>query len=123
SYPARTAPAMSVSRRSPTTSGRPAPAREAAVVKSAGAGLPTIESGWRSSAVASTATSDPLPGNGPRGDGSVRSAFVAIHEAPARIATQPSASCAQPTSGEYPCTTAAGSADASATGVRPTAET
>src|SRR5262249_19694987 len=65
----------------------------------------------------------PLPGSGPRGEGMVASALVAIHRAPARIATQASASSAQPTAGPYPCTTATGRAAASVTTRSPTART
>ena len=49
--PARCAPAMSVSSRSPTTSGRVAPSRAAAAWNSPGSGLPTTTSARRSSAV------------------------------------------------------------------------
>jgi hypothetical protein len=96
---APTAPSMSVSRRSPTTIGRRASACDAAVVNNAGWGLPTTMSGSRSSAVRSTATSEPLPGNGPRALGSVRSLFVAIQYAPARTDSEASARIFQPTSG------------------------
>jgi hypothetical protein len=114
---------MSVSSRSPTVSGRRAPDSEAAVSNSAGAGLPTTTSGSRSSAVRSTATSEPLPGNGPRGLGSVRSVLVAIHRAPARTASAASARIAQPTSGPYPCTTATGPSANPSTGVSPASRT
>jgi hypothetical protein len=89
---------MSVSSR-PTASGRCDFDSDAAVSKSAGAGLPTTTSGSRFSAVRSTDTREPLPGSGPRGLGRVRSVFVAIHSAPARTASDASARIFQPTSG------------------------
>ena len=111
---------MSVSSRSPTTNGRLAWVRWAARSNSVGAGFPTTSSGCRSSAVARAATREPLPGNGPRTDGRVRSAFVATHSAPARTATHASASSGQPTRGPYPWTTASGLSSALSTTVSPT---
>ena len=91
--PAARPPWMSVSSRSPTTSGAVAPTRRAAVCISAGAGLPAT---WGSSRVAvrRTATSAPLPGTGPRSLGRVGSTLHATQTAPARSATQASASVA-----------------------------
>ena len=71
----------------------------------------------------STATSEPLPGNGPRGLGRVRSVLVAYQAAPARTARAASASSFQPTSGPKPCTTATGLSSSWPTGVSPASRT
>ena len=111
---------MSVSRRSPTTSGADAPTRRAAVCISAGAGLPAT-CGSSRVAVRRTATSDPLPGSGPRSLGSVGSTLHATHTAPARNAMHASASVAYRSWGSRPWTTAVAPAAVSV-GVSPTAE-
>ena len=95
SRPAATAPAMSVSRRSPTTSAFFA--SPAAVRRSGAAGLPAT-SGSAPVAVRRAATIEPLPGNWPRSVGRVVSTLQATHNAPARIATQASARSVQPVS-------------------------
>ena len=82
---------MSVSSRSPTTSGCRAPLRATASACSGGSGFPAI-SGARPVAVAITWTRAPLPGCRPRGVGSVASAFEATNSAPAATASPPSAS-------------------------------
>ncbi len=82
---------MSVSSRSPTTSGRRAPVRATASACKGGSGFPAI-SGARPVAVAITWMRDPLPGCLPRGVGSVESAFEAMNRAPAATARPPSAS-------------------------------
>ncbi len=51
-----------------------------------GSGLP-VATGSMPVACRSAATIDPLPGNGPRWDGTVGSRFVATHGTPRRIAT------------------------------------
>ena len=83
-----------------------------------GAGFPTA-TGLAPVAYCRAATSDPFPGKGPRGDGSVASRLVATHSAPRRIAMAPSASIFQLMSGEYPCATATGSSSALKTGRSP----
>ena len=74
----RTAPSMSVSRRSPTISGRVAPERRIDSRCSGSSGLPATcgilpEAAW------TAATSVPLPGAMPREVGTVVSVLVAIH--------------------------------------------
>ncbi|TWJ16410.1 hypothetical protein LX16_2141 [Stackebrandtia albiflava] len=122
-YPAALPPAMSVSQRSPTTSGRRAPACSAAWRNISGPGLPATRSGDRPTAAATTDTREPLPGSSPRGDGIVRSGLVAAHSAPSRTATAASASCSHPIPGPKPCTTAATAVDSAGhTGRSPTDE-
>ena len=88
---------MSVSSRSPTTSGVRAPVRRTHSACMAGSGLPVISGACPVTAL-TTPTIAPLPGSGPRGEGMVASALVATCRAPLRTATTASASCAQPTS-------------------------
>jgi hypothetical protein len=64
----------------------------------AGSGLPTAV-GVTPVVPATTPTSEPLPGSGPRTDGTVESRLVATYQAPPRTATVASASCRQPTFG------------------------
>ena len=119
--PAAVAPAMSVSRRSPTTSGRPARYRRAVCSSSATPGLPATTSGSRPTTRLSSATKEPFPGAMPREVGTVRSVLAATHGIPRSSAYAPSASIRQSSSGVQPCTTACGSSRADVTGVRPCA--
>ncbi len=82
---------MSVSSRSPTTSGRRAPERATASECSGGSGLPAT-TGFVPVAVTMTCTRDPLPGWMPRAVGSVASTLEATYQAPARTASPASAS-------------------------------
>ena len=79
--PARLAPRMSVSSRSPRKSGCRAPNRATASSKIGTSGLPaTVAS--RPTAVCTAETSVPLPGAMPRACGIVQSVLVAIHGMP-----------------------------------------
>ena len=97
--PTARAPSMSVSRRSPTTIGVRAPDRSTLSRCMVGSGLP-VDTGTTPVAWRSAATSEPLPGSGPRGDGTVGSRLVATQSAPRLIAIAPSASSAQSVFGE-----------------------
>ena len=89
---------MSVSSRSPTTIGRRAPLRCTDSRCMAGSGLP-VAVGVTPVVARTTPTSAPLPGSGPRADGTVESRLVATYQAPRRIATVASARSLQPTFG------------------------
>src|SRR5882762_8229480 len=97
--PTALAPSISVSNRSPTTNGLRAPDRSTVSRCIVGSGFP-VDTGVAPVAWRRAATNDPLPGNGPRGDGTVASRLVAIHGKPRRIATAPSANIRQSVSGE-----------------------
>ncbi len=77
--PAATAPAMSVSSRSPTTSGVAKVPRLNASFISVGWGLPAT-SGFCWVATCNAATIEPLPGSNPRSEGSVRSTLAATQQ-------------------------------------------
>ncbi len=99
---------MSVSSRSPRNTGRWASKRSRATSKIGVSGLPAT-TGSRPTAVCTAETSVPLPGAMPRATGMVQSVLVATHTTSGSAsANAASASWAQPTSGEKPCTTAAG---------------
>ena len=87
--PARTPPSMSVSSRSPTTSGCRAPVRATASACSGGSGLPAT-TGCCPVEATITWHSAPLPGCRPRPVGMVASAFEATYQAPAATASAPS---------------------------------
>ena len=85
------APAMSVSRRSPTTSGSSKCAACQRISHQARAPAcrpPAARRRWR---LAVRRPSTPFPGSSPRSVGSVRSTLAATHSAPARIASAASA--------------------------------
>src|SRR5215472_578328 len=118
SAPARWAASMSVSSRSPTTSGFLALVRMTDSRCRGGSGLPAI-SGVVPVACAMTWSSEPLPGWVPRGPGRVLSALVPTKRAPARTARPPSARLPYPMPGPHPWTTASGLSAAVETGLRP----
>ncbi len=114
--PERFAPRMSVSSRSPMTSGCCAPNRATAASKMARSGLPATI-GRRPTAVCTAETSVPLPGAVPRACGIVQSVFVATHGmssrgGAARSANAASARSVQATCGANPWITAAGESSA-----------
>ena len=79
--PTACAPMMSVSMRSPTKTGRPAPERRSASSMSGRNGLPTTSGSW--STVLRTAwIAAPAPGTRPCSVGRVESVLVANHRAP-----------------------------------------
>lgn len=97
---------MSVSSRSPTTSGRSAPVRSTVSRCMGGNGLPAT-CGVAPVAILTTSTAAPLPGAMPRPLGMVRSVFEANHGTPRATAYAASANRPQGMSGPpYPCATA-----------------
>ena len=122
SKPALVPPRMSVSSRSPTTSGRSTPWWRAAVVNSGASGFPAT-SGTRPVAAPTAATSVPLPGAIPRACGIERSVLVATQSAPRPTANAASARSFHPSEGSKPWITASGVSSAEETICRPAAST
>jgi hypothetical protein len=122
--PARFAPRMSVSSRSPMKSGFDAPKRTFASSKIGTSGFPATVA-RRPTAVWTADTSVPFPGAIPRACGMVQSVFVATHGSsdPSAVgvcsANAASASCDQPTSGAKPWITAAGESSAERVTTKP----
>ncbi len=108
SRPALWAPSMSVSSRSPITSGRSPPTRRTVSSNSGVSGLPAT-TGSLPEKLATACTRTPLPGPRPFRVGTVKSVFEANHGSPCLTRIAPSVTVRHDRSGLYPETTATGS--------------